>query len=117
MWNTGFVRSLLIRDVGGVRVPRPPEDPAERANEERHFLDKAMSRAALVAALDWIGIILLFVFREKGRELLPAVASPDLVFTLGILLIAAHSGFRLGQLEKYRAVSEAVQEIEGRDDS
>ena len=38
----------------------------------------------------------------------------DSIFAIGLLAIAAHSGFRLGQLEKLNAVERAVDELDAR---
>lgn len=97
MWRTRAVRSLLIEDIAGLRSAADPDvDPSPE-------LDRARRRGQAIVALEWSALALLFVLREAGREFLPLGPSIDAVFTLGVLAVAIHSGFRLGQLEKYRA--------------
>lgn len=127
------VRSLLVEEVAGLRTllpdeARPPDDggtadrdrspppsasplAADRLEEEAaaevEALAKAERRALGVVVLDWLALAVLFLFRDTAAPFLPFDGSIETVFTLGVLAVAVHSGFRLGQLEKYRAVSRA----------
>lgn|GEM_PF-1435636 len=74
-------------------------------------LTQAERRAKLIIALDWIALVVLFVFRDTASPFLPMDATIETIFTLGILAVAVHSGFRLGQLEKYRAVIRVHEEL------
>jgi hypothetical protein len=120
------VRSLLVEEVAGLRPP-PPEDPPEapsdapeglseeaevaRVEEEDEALRHAERRAMLAVGLDWLALAVLFVLRDTASHFLPFDATVDTVFTLGVLAVAIHSGFRLGQLEKYRAVLRAHEDL------
>ncbi len=111
MWRQRAVRSMLIEDVAGLR-PRAAEkgDDAAAGAAER-ALDKAIRRGVLVVALDWIAIAILFLVRDLDFRFLDLGPTEDAVFTLGVLAVAAHSGFRLGQLEKLRAVARACRDL------
>ncbi len=117
------IRSLLVERVAGLRpseteaeAPATDEEaPAEAAVEETaaevEALRKAERRALLVVGLDWIALAVLFVLRDRGAAFLPMDGTVETVFTFGVLVVAIHSGFRLGQLEKYRAVSRAYDDL------
>lgn len=123
------IRSLLVEQVAGLR-PREagPDEPAESTEPERapgdasssaavsaaaelEALKKAVRRALLMVGLDWIALAVLFLLRDRGATFLPMDGTVETVFTLGVIAVAIHSGFRLGQLEKYRAVSRAYDEL------
>ncbi len=107
------VRSILVEDVAGLS-PRakaePGDDDALEAAADR-ALDKAVRRGVLVIALDWVAIATLFVLRELDLRFLDLGPTEDAVFTLGVLAVAVHSGFRLGQVEKLRAVVRACRDL------
>lgn len=126
------IRSLLIEEVAALRPPeaedRPDEGEAEggpgsteasaaegvdeRGEEEQELaLRNAERRAKLVVALDWIALVVLFALRDTTQAFLPFGPTIDTVFTLGVVAVAIHSGFRLGQLEKYRAVARAYERL------
>lgn len=110
MWRTRAVLSLLYEEVAG--LPRgEPESPAER----RESLRRARRRAGTVVALDWAAIVTLVVLGERAPAILTFGPTQQVVFTLAILAVAVHSGFRLGQLEKLRAVAKAGERLSGRD--
>jgi len=100
-------------------VPPSPSSPpadhqdaeAEELSAQLEALHQAERRAKLVIALDWLALVVLFVFRDTATPFLPFDGTIETVFTLGVLAVAVHSGFRLGQLEKYRAVSRVHEEI------
>jgi hypothetical protein len=97
------VRSLLIHTVAG--VTSPDTDPGLDVG----VLQAARRRAGAVAALDWAAILILFLWRTGGSGFLPTGASPEGLFSLGLLAVAAHAGFRIGQREKYGAVLRALE--------
>ena len=82
---------------------RPPGSAGARRPVEA--LDRAERKALAGRRLDWLALVALFVLRDTAAPFLPMGATIETVFTLGILAVAVHSGFRLGQLEKYRAVT------------
>ena len=88
------------------------------AEEREAFLQEELqlaSRKALgMVVLCWTAIVVLFLTHESPDRFL-SFEGLEIVFTLGILLIAAYSGFRLGQWEKYRAVTRTVEELDERD--
>ena len=100
------VEELLFQDVARLRTPA--DDAAERLRE----LSKARDRALLVAILDWVAIAVLFLWRDPLAGFLTLGASEESVFTVAILAVAVHSGFRLGQRERYGAVAEALRSLE-----
>jgi hypothetical protein len=117
MWRTRAIRSLLVRDIAALRGASDPEEAADEAKLQLSLLAKAKRKALWVIALDWIAILVLFLFRRTEEPFLVFGADTRTVFTLGILAVAAHSGFRLGQLEKYAAVERAIRELEEREPS
>lgn len=119
------IRSLLVAEVAGLKAASPAtgeggEEEGEAASPgtaevlaevqaEAHLLqhealEQAERRALFVVGLDWAAIVALFLLRDPAAPFLPAGPTVETVFTLGVLAVAVHSGFRLGQLEKYRAV-------------
>lgn len=121
MWRTRAIVSTLLEDVAALRISRTGargEDsvPAtEQVPLGLELLEGARKRARLVVAFDWIALLLLFIFRDQGRAFLPTGPSVEELFTLGILAVAVHSGFRLGQLEKLGSVKRVCREILERD--
>ena len=108
------VRSLLLEDV--CNLPKTEESEAEDpslAATDRRLL-KALKRSALVIAVDWAALLALFLLRGTDRVWLPFGPTEDSIFTLGILVISVHSGFRLGQLEKLRSVSRVLEDLRER---
>lgn len=101
------IRQLLIEDVAG--MPRSGD-----AREGRERLERARRRARLVVAIDWAAIVVLVIVRARTGSVLPIGPTEDSIFALGLLAIAAHSGFRLGQLEKLQAVDRALGELDAR---
>ena len=99
------VRSILFDDVAGLR------SDSARPDEPIAVLRRARRRALVVALLDWAAIVALFLLRDGRSPFLAAGASEQGLFTLGILAVASHAGFRLGQMEKYAAVARALEEL------
>ncbi len=123
MWRTRAILSLLVESVAALRceVPQPGDDETDETTLRQstesslNALKRAKRRAALAVTVDWVAIALLFLFRPDGEPFLTLGADPRTVFTAGILAVAVHSGFRLGQLEKYRAVERACRELSERE--
>lgn len=105
MLRTQAIEDLLIDDVAHLR--RSEASGAERLQE----LAKARTRALFMAGLDWLAIAALFLLREPLSGFLSLGAGEESVFTVAVLAVAVHSGFRLGQWEKYRAVERAVEAL------
>jgi len=114
MWREAAVRSLLLEGIcnlpetGEVGSDSPPEPDADQR------LHKARRRAALVIAVDWAALLVLFLLRGSNRAWLPLGPTEESIFTLSILAISVHSGFRLGQLEKLRSVTRVLEDLRER---
>lgn len=114
MWRTRAVVSMLVEDVAELRL----EDSTEALSEaeeapppELRILTRARRRALLVAFIDWIAIGILLAFHSGSGPFLPLGASTDTVFTLGVLAVATHAGFRLGQARTYRATARVCRDL------
>lgn len=125
------IRSLLVEEVAGLKLATSadrhgegaadetdraespaPEEIAERAREDQlAALERAEKKALFMIGLDWLALVALFLLREPAAPFLPTGPTVDTVFTLGVILVAVHSGYRLGQLEKYRAVRRAWDDL------
>jgi hypothetical protein len=103
MLRLEVVRSILFDQVAGLQT--------DSSTEPEVALAKARRRAAAVAILDWAAILALFLLRDAGTPLLVLGASQQGVFTLGILAVASHAGFRLGQLDKLAAVGRVLEQL------
>jgi hypothetical protein len=64
---------------------------------EREELDRAHRRGVFVVALDAAAIVVLLLLREDDRFLVLA-RSEETIFTVGVLVVAVHLGFRLAQV-------------------
>lgn len=132
MMRLHAVRSLLVEEVGGIPgtpsrrwrrgrdsdAPEPAEperSPEERDAFLREILDQAARKALGMAVLCWTAIGVLFLTHESPDRFF-SFQGIDTVFTLGILMVATYGGYRLGQWEKYRAVSRTVEELEAREE-
>lgn len=102
MWRTQAVISMLFEDVGGL----------ESADGEA--LRRARRRARWVVALDWLAIAALVLLHDGSRPQLTLGGGEQTLFTLGILAVAVHSGFRLAQLHKLAALERLRRELEER---
>lgn len=109
---------MLVEDVAGVR--RPPADAGETPDEtlrrEVEELARARRRALMVVILDLVAVAVLFAFHDplSGRFLEPGATERG-VFTLGVLLVTAHAGFRLAQYLQLRAVERLHHELAERE--
>jgi len=106
MWRTRAVVDLLIRDVSGL-----PEEPDR---EPLEVLRRARRRARLVALLDLGALATLFALRDRAGVFL-AGEGTEAVFSLGVLAVAAHAGFRLAQAGSLGAVARVCEELESRE--
>jgi hypothetical protein len=114
MWRTNAVISMLVEDVAELRIPESTETLPEKGSAERPELDaltKARRRAILVSLVDWLAILILLAFHSGPSSFLPFGASTDSVFTLGVLAVATHAGFRLGQARTYKTVTRTCQDL------
>lgn len=108
------VRSLLVEEVGEVRAETAAEDnlaEAELEERQRAAIEKARRRAALVAALDLVAILVLFALRPRGLPFLVLEGTEQGLFTLAVVVVAVHAGFRLGQRQKLGAVRRALDSL------
>ena len=110
MWRTRAVLSLLHEEIAGL-----PYDERDTPELRAETMQRARRRARIVIALDWLAIAILVLFGERALPMLTFGPTEHTVFTLAILVVAMHSGFRLGQLEKLRAVNRAGDRLAGRD--
>lgn len=106
MWRTRAVVDLLLEDVCGL--------PQEADREPREILLLARRRARLVALLDFAALAVLFALRDRAETFL-ASEGTEAVFTLGVLAVAVHAGFRLAQAASLGAVTRACAELEARE--
>lgn len=102
MWRTRAVLSLLHEEIAG--LARAETDSAEGRAEA---MRRAMRRATIVVVADWAAILILVLLGDRALPMLTLGPTEHAVFTLAILAVAVHSGFRLGQLEKLKAVARA----------
>ena len=110
MWRTRAMLSLLHEEIAGL-----PHEEADTLEQRAESMDRARRRAWIVIALDWLAIVVLVLFGERTLPLLTLGPSEHTVFTLAVLIVAVHSGFRLGQLEKLRTVARAGERLAERD--
>lgn len=119
MWRTRAVVTMLIEDIAGLRPLSNTEadTPTDQAGlPDLEPLTRGIRRARLVIAFDWIAILVLFLFRDPSAPFLPGDQTVDTVFTVGVLAIATHAGFRWAQLDRYRAVLRLCDDLLGREE-
>lgn len=84
--------------VAGVEAGDAAQDAAEAARwREREALDRAHRRGVVVAALDAAAIVVLLLLRENDRFLVLG-RTGEAIFSLGVLVVAVHFGYRLAQV-------------------
>jgi hypothetical protein len=123
MLRTRVVRQLLF-EVAGLRrhVPSahetadddgrpPPASDEDLLADERHEIDNARRRALAVVVLDAVALAVLLLLRDPARGLLVLSRSEEVVFTVGVLIVAAHLGFRLAQLLVLRNLERAWEDL------
>lgn len=124
------VRELLL-EAAGVRLVAPvaaveeeasggrgvPEGAAAEAARlrEREALDRAHRRGVLVAALDAAAIVVLLLLREGDRFLVLG-RTEEAIFSLGVLVVAVHLGFRLSQVLTLATVRRLHEELAEREE-
>lgn len=124
------VRDLLVEEIGGVdpewsrygrrqatvdaALNAAEKDEARRAVQREH-LGRAGRKALSMALLAWVAAAVLLLTHPAPADFL-AFRGSDLVFTLGVLLVVAYGGFRLGQWEKYNAIGRVLDDLEERRD-
>lgn len=105
------IRSLLL-DVAALRRPHAESaEGVESLDDERAALRQAARRALLVVVVDALAIAILFAMRDRTRAFLVFDRSPETVFTLGVLLVAIHLGFRLAQYMQLQRVARALDDL------
>ena len=110
MWRTRAALSLLHEEIAGL-----PRDTAETAETRSEALRRARRRAVIVIVLDWAAIIALTLLGERVAPTMTLGPTEDTVFTLALLAVAVHSGFRLGQLQTLRTVARAQERLAAQD--
>ena len=118
MWRTRAVIAMLIEEVACLRMPRPDDEsgPPATVSESLELLRKAARRARWIILLDVAAIAVLFFFRDASGPFLASHRAVDSIFTLGVLAVAAHAGFRSAQLWSYRNIDRICDELQQRDD-
>jgi len=109
MWRTSAVRSMLLEKVAGL----PAADP-ESGEDDGGLgpdFERTRRRAVFMVALDWIAILILVLLDPSPPTRLALGPFEGTVFTLAILAVAVHSGFRLGQLEKLNAIRRLARDL------
>ena len=98
MLQPRYVRQLLL-DLVGIRVvASEDESDAELRASQRSLLERAARRAFWVVVLDSAALVVLLGWRlRSGQAVLPFGRSEESIFTLGIVAVAIHLGFRLAQ--------------------
>ncbi len=114
MFRTRAVRQLLLEEIGGVTAGSSEGTAGAGEDDPRALLERSRRRAIMVVAIDWIAILILVFARARGGQAFGIGPNEDSIFSLGLLAIAVHSGFRLGQIEKLQAVSRTLDEIDDR---
>jgi len=117
MLRTRVVRQLLF-EVAGLRSRgNVPADSAESTSEEEQLADEsreiasARKRAIVIVVLDAVALAALLALRDPARGLLVLSRSEEALFTIGVLIVAAHLGFRLAQLYVLRNLERAWEDV------
>ena len=105
MWRTRAVERMLLEEIAGLGRRDAEDVPATDA------LATARRSAWRAVLVDWLALAVLLAVRLGETPLLALGPGVDVVFTVGLLLVAIHSGFRLGQLEKLRSVTRLTDEL------
>lgn len=101
------IRALLLEQVVG--LSRPDADGAEPAAERLRGLRR---RALVLVVVEWLAILVLILVRDSDLPYLTLGRTEQTAFAIGVLVVAVHSGFKLGQWEKLRSVERAVAELD-----
>jgi hypothetical protein len=105
MLRVRAVQSLLLEEVAGIPAARgsggfSPEEGVQA-------LESAGRRALLVSLLLGVGVVMLLAARPAGEPFLVS-DGVETIFSLGALLVAGYSGFRLAQWRQYRRMVRAL---------
>lgn len=121
MMRLRAVRALLVGDVASLHVARvegvDEGASAEQVAREREALDKARKKALFVVCLDAVALAVLFLLRDETRVFLTLGRGEETAFTLGVLVVAVHLGFRLAQLQQLKTVERLYDELMEREES
>jgi hypothetical protein len=113
MWRKAAIRTMLLDELCSLRPRGGPSTPEDPPQPDRR-LQKARRRATVIVALDWMALVILLFFRSGEEPWLSFGPQEETVFTIGVLAVAIHSGFRLGQLEKLRATARVLEDLDER---
>lgn len=102
MWRTQAILDLLVGDLGGV------------AEGDPESLARARRKGAWIVAFDWLAILVLIAVQDGGAAPWVLGANEQTLFTVGILAVAVHSGYRLAGVHKLRTIERVVAELEER---
>lgn len=105
MWRKAAIQYMLLDDL--CSLPAGANDDASTSLRLR----KARRRARLVVAIDWLALLVLFLLRSRAEPWLELGPTEESIFTIGVLVVAVHSGFRLAQLDKLRRVTRLIEEL------
>ena len=114
MLRLSAVRSLLVEEVGGLRgiaAAVDGETSKEAGGRERAALTRAARRSLFFVVLDLTAVTALFFLRAPAGAFLAPGATEEGIFTLGILAIVAHAGYRFAQYRHLRTVARLHQEL------
>lgn len=112
MLRARAVRSMLVEEVGGLRSSAAAEEtPAQAAGREHRLLTRAARRSLFFVVLDLLAVSVLFTFREPATAFLAPGPTEEGIFTLGVLAVVAHAGYRYAQYRHYRTVSRIHTEL------
>lgn len=116
------VRELLV-EAAGVRLPggdgeaaaELSAEAAEAARQrEREALDHARRRGLLAVVVDAVAIAALLALRESDR-FLTLGRDEETIFTVGVLVVAVHLGWRLAQAATVGTVRRLHDEVSERE--
>lgn len=105
------VRELLAEEVGGVARAQDDEAAAETAERHGAELERAARRALGVVLLDAVAVAALFLLRDPIQPFLTPGGSEQGAFTVGVLLVVGHAGYRLAQYRQLRTVARLHREL------
>ncbi len=99
---------MVLERVAGLSAPSPEPEANDDLGPD---FDRARRRSIFMIALDWIAILVLVLLDPSPPTRLALGPFEGTVFTLAILAVAVHSGYRLGQLEKLNAVGRFTRDL------
>lgn len=102
MWRTQAIVERLRGDLGGL------------AEVDAAAVKKARRRGLLVVFFDWFALVVLLLWRDPRGPQAGLSAGETLLFTLGLLAVAVHSGYRLAQVHQLSRIERLVEDLEER---